>query len=527
MTQARTDQLQVFLDTITFDLQLGGRIRFAQEGLNCTISGTFDSVRSFASKLSSPPPSGFGAEFKETDFKYIDDLPHDRSFKDLRLLPVKELVFYGLNEDVAPLAKGGVHLPPKEYHAKMKETNTVIVDVRNSYEAEIGKFVGQEGHGGATYIDPKMRKSTDFTAWLDKPDTQEKLKGKQVLLYCTGGVRCERASALLNHKIGNDVKGIYQLHGGIEKYLQEFPDGGYWKGLNYVFDKREAIGAQNPAGVGGVVASGKKTKKQKKEEAAERMGRCCTCNVPWERFVGKKKCYTCGVPVLMCDSCMTHKIEKNPARVLEVRCPLCKEENITVPAAMTVMVDNGKAARPVDEWETDGGGAGGGKAASSVIKWGGGDQWGSKKKAKRMEEQAKHAWKGKSNAWEKKNSQQKWKGGYADRSSSSSSGGAGGGETENPLEKPKWSGGSGAGGAGADASGEGSGGGGGSSGSGGSISGGGGSGTDHQWKKRKVGGSGIDNQRNSPKWSGDSGTNNQEKKKKVSTEYVGKKTTFC
>ena len=75
----------------------------------------------------------------------------------------------------------------------------------------------------ATYIDPKMRKSTDFKFWLDKPATQEKLKGKQVLLYCTGGVRCERASALVNHKIGGDIQGVYQLYGGVEKYMQEFP----------------------------------------------------------------------------------------------------------------------------------------------------------------------------------------------------------------------------------------------------------------------------------------------------------------
>ena len=127
-------------------------------------------------------------------------------------------------------------------------------------------------------------------------------------------------------------------------------EGGYWKGLNYVFDKREGVGISSTAGVGGVVAGhakklkkkkNKKNKKNKKQSRDEReaetnvLGRCCTCNVPWERYVGKKKCYTCGVPVLMCDSCMTQKIEKIPKRALDVRCPLCKEENITVPASMT------------------------------------------------------------------------------------------------------------------------------------------------------------------------------------------------
>jgi predicted sulfurtransferase len=301
MSIRRTEELKTFLDRLTNNLQIGGRIRYAQEGLNCTLSGTKENIRTFSSKLSGSKPSGFGSEFADVDYKFIDNLPHDRSFKDLRLIPVKELVFYGVGESSAPLAKGGIHLRPKEYHKKMQEKDTVIVDVRNSYEAEIGKFIGQEEEGGAEYIDPKMRKSTDFKNWLDKPETQEKLKGKQVLLYCTGGVRCERASALVNHKIGEEIKGVYQLHGGVEKYMQEFKEtGGYWRGLNYVFDKREGVGSKNIAGVGGVVS--KKTKKLRKENKngmdtdndSEILGRCCVCNVKWERYVGKKKCYTCG-----------------------------------------------------------------------------------------------------------------------------------------------------------------------------------------------------------------------------------------
>ena len=397
MTMRRTEELRVFLDRLTHTLQIGGRIRYAQEGLNCTVSGTSENIRTFASKLSGSKPSGFGPEFKDTDFKFIDDLPHDRCFKDLKLIPVKELVFYGVRENAAPLAMGGVHLRPQEYHEKMQEKETVIVDVRNSYEAAIGRFVGQEQEGGAEYIDPKMRKSTDFKGWLDKPETQEKLKGKQVLLYCTGGVRCERASALINHQIGKEIKGVYQLHGGVEKYMQEFPDGGYWKGLNYVFDKREGVGTNSAAGVGGVVGAKKKKKKKKKkknnkknknnddDEDSKILGRCCICNEQWERYIGKKKCYTCGVPVLMCDSCMSLKIEKIKGRELECRCKLCVEENITVPASMTVFTDNGEGSRPMDSSNSSGG-----KASASVMKWGGGDQWGSKKKKKRIEEASKN-----------------------------------------------------------------------------------------------------------------------------------------
>ena len=107
-----------------------------------------------------------------------------------------------------------------------------MVDVRNRYGVDIGRFDGQEkGAGeGATYIDPKMRKSTDFVPWLAKEETKAALEGKNVLMYCTGGVRCERASVLLKQQVGDSVAGVFQLQGGIEKYLKEFPDGGFWQG---------------------------------------------------------------------------------------------------------------------------------------------------------------------------------------------------------------------------------------------------------------------------------------------------------
>jgi len=198
--------LKTFLQTLTTTNELGGRLRVAAEGLNCTISGTHATVRAFSQQLSEWIPTSAlpssTAPFATVDFKFIDDLPPDRAFKDCKILPVNELVFYGVSATDAPLSKGGVHLEPKEYHEKMKEPNTVIIDVRNSYEADIGKFNGQDG---AVYIDPKMRKSTDFKAWLDKPETQEQLTGKKVLMYCTGGVRCERASALLKTNMGDKV----------------------------------------------------------------------------------------------------------------------------------------------------------------------------------------------------------------------------------------------------------------------------------------------------------------------------------
>jgi len=211
-SKEKVDQLISLLVKIGQARGLGGRIRVANEGVNATISCVGENldqankrhgciqIRHFAEDLKRFDP----IVFAQTDFKYMDYLPMDRHFKDFKILPVQELVFYGIKEQDAPLANGGVHLPPKEYHQKLGKKDCVVIDVRNHYEAAIGRFDGQMENDkklskkmkksktknenvGAEYIDPFMRKSTDFTTWLDKDETQEKLKGKEVLMYCTGG----------------------------------------------------------------------------------------------------------------------------------------------------------------------------------------------------------------------------------------------------------------------------------------------------------------------------------------------------
>ena len=403
--QSQVRQLMTYFTSVAKVRNLGGRVRVSNEGVNCTLSSLATdrsatvpsaaaNLRHFASDLRS-----FSPVFNDTDYKYIDDLPPDRHFKDLKILPVKELVFYGINEKDAPLSGGGVHLDAKDYHKMLARDDAVVIDVRNHYEAVIGRFDGQNqiaeksksgeddesststsdgkqatgGGRGATYIDPMMRKSTDFPDWLAKPETKEKLANKKVLMFCTGGVRCERASAYLKKQMGDQVDGVFQLKGGVERYMKEFQDGGFWRGNNFVFDKREAVSVDNVAGVGGVV------RKQKGDSTADGSStsnkatqledaKCCCCSKPWDRYVGKRKCDFCGVPVLMCDTCMTsHK--GNKSNKVDIQCDLCKKEGVTVHANEVEWTDNG-----VHNCTDEGGGVGtgGGKAARSVLKWGGG-----------------------------------------------------------------------------------------------------------------------------------------------------------
>lgn len=166
--------------------------------------------------------------------------------------------------------------------------------------------------------------------------------------------------------MGDEVDGVYQLQGGIERYLKAFPDGGFWRGKNFVFDKREAVSAEDKDGDGGVVKK-KKGKKDKKKDD-DLPAKCCVCEKKWDRYVGKKKCFTCGVPVLMCSVCMSKKPDKTKGMELKVRCPLCIEENITVPCSEVEFTDNGvKNKKNQDEQDSSAG-----KAAQSVLKWGGG-----------------------------------------------------------------------------------------------------------------------------------------------------------
>lgn len=373
-SEARKQACLNFVEEYCGRNKIGGRVRVGQEGVNATVSGLADDLRGFASALGE-----FDDHFKKTEFKYIDNLTLDRAFNELKVFPVNEIVFYGISpgEDLGP---GGDHLEPNEYHQKLGQSNTVVIDVRNNYEAEIGRFQKQEGVGGAEIIVPGMRKSTDFPGWLRSETTKEKLAGKEVLMYCTGGVRCERASALLKREFGSSVKGVYQLQGGIEKYMQTFPDGGYWQGKNFVFDKREAVGKYNVNGVGGVLTNNKKRKRDMDSsdmvsvrDTEEVLGHCCFCEAKWDRYIGKKKCRMCGVPILLCQNCCTKRVDKirSPENDLKLRCPLCVEQNVTIPAVDVEFTDNGVIAKPKGVHSVDDEGAL--KIASkTVCKWGGG-----------------------------------------------------------------------------------------------------------------------------------------------------------
>jgi hypothetical protein len=163
--------------------------------------------------------------------------------------------------------------------------------------------------------------------------------------------RCERASALLKQKIETEedtkelgIKGVYQLQGGIDKYFKQYPEGGLWKGKNYVFDKRfshapPAVEAVDRAikKLGDEVDASKceiKVKGETKSIAVpvrateDVLSKCEACLKPWDMYRGKRRCPTCGVPSLICRECFD--ADKSGAKKLgnEVRCDLCVAEDV-------------------------------------------------------------------------------------------------------------------------------------------------------------------------------------------------------
>jgi predicted sulfurtransferase len=203
-------------------LQLKGRIIIAHEGINGTLGGSLDSIDQYISAMNCHDYLN-NIDFKENN--QVED-----HFPRLRIIVKDEIVKMGIDPAIIKAEDGGIHLEPEAAHALIqnKPEDLLILDARNEFEYEIGRFENA--------VKSEIAHFRDFPSYIDS--RLEQFKDKQVLMYCTGGIRCERASAYLKSK--NVAKNVYQLKGGIHRYIEKFPDG-YFKGKNYVFDGRISV----------------------------------------------------------------------------------------------------------------------------------------------------------------------------------------------------------------------------------------------------------------------------------------------
>jgi UPF0176 protein len=198
--------------------EIRGRVFFANEGVNGTVSGRAKDIENYKLHLTSYP------EFSDIWFK--EDNADGHTFKKIHVRIKNEIVHGNLNE--VSVANTGKRLSPEELIRLYEEgKDFIIVDARNWYESKIGKFKNA--------LTPQMK---NFREWKEVVDKELKdFKNKMLITYCTGGIRCEKASAYL---VENGFKDVYQLDGGIVNFIKKFPDT-YWEGGMFVFDERRVI----------------------------------------------------------------------------------------------------------------------------------------------------------------------------------------------------------------------------------------------------------------------------------------------
>ncbi|QHT67425.1 rhodanese-related sulfurtransferase [Rhodocytophaga rosea] len=202
-----------------------GRIIVAQEGLNGTVSGLREDCEKYMHDLKADP------RFSHTEFKVETHDTH--AFQKLHVRVKSEIVHSGL-QHIRPQENTGKYVEPEEFKQMKDSEDVVLLDVRSNYEHQIGKFKN------AVTLDIE-----NFRDFPEKVQELEKYKDKKIITYCTGGIKCEKASAFLLEK---GFSTVYQLHGGIIKYGLE-AGGEDFEGKCYVFDNRIVVDINkvNPA----------------------------------------------------------------------------------------------------------------------------------------------------------------------------------------------------------------------------------------------------------------------------------------
>ena len=218
---------QIFRDKLFIEwntLDVLGRTYVSYEGINAQISVPSENFLALKDQLDA-------IEFLNGIRLNVAIEQDNKSFLKLKVKVRNKIVADGLNDDTFDVTNKGVHLNAKEFNAMLKNPNTICVDMRNHYESEIGHFKGA--------ITPDVDTFRDSLDVIEE-DLKAHKEDKNLLMYCTGGIRCEKASAYYKHK---GFKNVYQLEGGIIEYTRQVKDEGIennFIGKNFVFDHRRA-----------------------------------------------------------------------------------------------------------------------------------------------------------------------------------------------------------------------------------------------------------------------------------------------
>ena len=205
---------------VCMDAGVRGTLLLATEGINGTIAGTRKGIDCVLDYLRSDPR--------------LADLEHKESFDDhmpfyrMKVKLKREIVTMGV-EGIDPNQRVGTYVEPQDWNALVEDPEVLLIDTRNDYECDIGTFRGA--------LDPHTTNFREFPAYVR--ENLDPGKHKKVAMFCTGGIRCEKASAFM---LREGFEEVYHLQGGILKYLEEVPkEESTWEGECFVFDNRVAV----------------------------------------------------------------------------------------------------------------------------------------------------------------------------------------------------------------------------------------------------------------------------------------------
>ena len=213
--------------------QVKGTVLLAREGVNGTVSGPEEGVEALLALLQGADPGLASLEVKRHSTE-------DQAFHRLKVRLKREIVTIGRPE-LDPTMAVGAYVAPQAWNALIADPDTLVIDTRNAYEVAVGSFAGA--------IDPGTAAFRDFPEWVERelrPLVEER-RPRALALFCTGGIRCEKATA---HLIQAGFEGVHHLQGGILRYLESVdPAESRWQGECFVFDQRVAVNHRLEPGV--------------------------------------------------------------------------------------------------------------------------------------------------------------------------------------------------------------------------------------------------------------------------------------
>lgn len=241
---------------------LKGRVLVAEEGINGTVSGTWEATQQYMDQMHADP------RFADMWFKIDESEGH--AFKKMFVRPRHQIIVMHDEDNVSPQEITGYEMTPEEWHEALQSEDVIVLDGRNDYEYDIGHFRGA--------IRPPVKSFREFPEWIRENLAEH--KDKKILTYCTGGIRCEKLSGWM---LKEGFKDVNQLKGGIVSYgKDEKVKGELWDGKCYVFDERISVPINQVEDV--VVA------------------KCHHCGTPEDRYVNCAN-PLCHLQHVQCEAC--------------------------------------------------------------------------------------------------------------------------------------------------------------------------------------------------------------------------------